>query len=120
MRNDRDKNWGLYQASVQDLEKKEATIQSLNDAITTKNQTIANQQGDISNYETQVTNLSTQLESSQLIAKQVPGYQKIAQQAEIDRQKALDANVILNKEIERLKNLRPVGFWNKILFLLDN
>jgi len=120
LRNDRDKNWNLYQAALQDVSGKESTIQSLNDTITTKNQQIANQQTDIQNLQTQVTNLTTQLESSQLIAKQVPGYQKIAQQAESDRQKALDANATLNKEIIRLQNLRPQGFWNKVLFLLEN
>ncbi len=113
---DRDNHWN-------DLQAAKATIDNLNAIIKDKDQAISSSNQQVSSLQSQVTSLTQAKDAAETVAKQVPTLQEQLTQAQNDRTTCLTAQETQNKTIAQLKvqlaQKMPIGFWNRLKFLLS-
>src|SRR6266702_234069 len=123
IRNDRDKNWNLYQEDEKQVSQLKQTIDNLNQIINDRNNDITQLNAKVSTLETQVTTLQQQIQTLQDQANKVPDMAKQLDQAIGDRGLYIKLNNAQKLRIDELQGMvdkgKPMGFFNKLVFLFS-
>lgn len=113
---DRDQHWN-------DLVSAKSTIDSLNKTISEDANSIAILNGKLNALETQLTTAQQSIDHLTPIAQQVPSLQKLLTQANSDKATCSNSLISASRTITQLRNQlaasKPVGFWNKLKFILS-
>lgn len=109
VRADRDKNWSLFKAQ-------EELVQKLNQQINDRNNDITRLQADASNLKDQLLGVTQERDRAQEIAKRVPQLEKQLAQAMTDRDAANQDRAKAQQEATRLRATSYTGASDKLLF----